>query len=168
MWVKRYSNAIWHLRRQRCDASWREGRNLLVKSPNGGINETVHTRHHSGFAERACPRRGFRGVAPVGQRRSSRNTSRPGTNDPVFGSVERLSRTWPRTTPPGVNIGDPYTATDADEDALEFGDPDLQPRRTPRCRGVVRHRQVDRPAHHESGAGLMRCKTASYSVTVKV
>ena len=31
-------------------------------------------------------------------------------------------------TPPGVNIGDPISATDPDEGILEYGDtPDLQP-----------------------------------------
>ena len=41
--------------------------------------------------------------------------------DPVFGS-NNSSRTVPENTPPGTNIGDPISATDADESDLEFGD----------------------------------------------
>ena len=43
--------------------------------------------------------------------------------DPVF-DTDTESRTVPENTPPGVNIGDPISATDPDEDgddALEFG-----------------------------------------------
>ena len=41
---------------------------------------------------------------------------------PVFGSVDTTPDV-DENTPPGTNIGDPYTATDVDEDTLEFGDP---------------------------------------------
>ena len=88
---------------------------VLVKSPNGGINETVHTRHHPGFAERARPRRGFRGVLL------------PSDNvvhavDPEFDTDPAPgTRSVFENTPPGVNIGDPISATDMDEDDLEFG-----------------------------------------------
>ena len=41
--------------------------------------------------------------------------------DPVFDSGDN-SRSVPENTPPGTNIGDPISATDADEGDLEFGD----------------------------------------------
>ena len=40
--------------------------------------------------------------------------------DPDFGSGS-FNREVPENTPPGVNIGDPISATDEDEDDLEFG-----------------------------------------------
>ena len=40
--------------------------------------------------------------------------------DPEFGS-DTLTREVPENTPPGVNIGAPISATDADEGAMEFG-----------------------------------------------
>ena len=48
--------------------------------------------------------------------------------DPVFPTTETGTRSIPENTPPGVNIGDPISATDADETgdattvAIEFGD----------------------------------------------
>ena len=42
---------------------------------------------------------------------------------PVFPNSLDTSLEVDENTPPGVNIGDPYTATDDDEDTLEFGDP---------------------------------------------
>ena len=46
--------------------------------------------------------------------------------NPVFGN-DTFTREVPENTPPGVNIGDPISATDTDEDGegnddLEFGD----------------------------------------------
>ena len=97
------------------------------KSPNGGINETVHTRHHSGFAERSiCPRRGFRGFCSRRTTRSSRNHINAPTNvAPVFASGVN-QRSIAENSPPGVNIGAPISATDADGDVLTYtlGDSD--------------------------------------------
>ena len=42
--------------------------------------------------------------------------------DPVFDDGATADRAVFENTPPGVNIGDPVSATDADEDDLEFGD----------------------------------------------
>ena len=46
--------------------------------------------------------------------------------DPVFDTtIDPRSRSVPENTPPGVNIGDPISATDMDEDGeddIEFGD----------------------------------------------
>ena len=42
--------------------------------------------------------------------------------DPDFLISETGTRTIPENTPPGVNIGDPVSATDTDEDTLEYGD----------------------------------------------
>ena len=42
--------------------------------------------------------------------------------DPIF-AADTGTRTVPENTPPGVNIGDPISATDDDEGTLEFGDP---------------------------------------------
>ena len=41
--------------------------------------------------------------------------------NPVFGN-DTFRREVPENTPPGVNIGDPISATDTDEDTEEFGD----------------------------------------------
>ncbi len=42
---------------------------------------------------------------------------------PVFDTTpDPTTRTIPENTPPGVNIGEPISATDPDEDDLEFGD----------------------------------------------
>ena len=43
--------------------------------------------------------------------------------NPEFDSGLPTSLSVDENTPPGTNIGDPFTATDADEDTLEFGDP---------------------------------------------
>ena len=62
-------------------------------------------------------------------------------------------------TPPGVNIGNPVSATDDDEDGAEQQrhrvrrHPDLQPQRHGRGQ-VVRHRRFHRATHHEGAAGL--------------
>ena len=65
--------------------------------------------------------------------------------DPVFDTTpDPGSRSVPENTPPGVNIGDPISATDADEtgddttDAIEFGDTLIYSLRR-HGRGVVRH-----------------------------
>ena len=44
-------------------------------------------------------------------------------NDPVFDSNVDTTLDVDENTPPGTNIGDPISATDADEATLEFGDP---------------------------------------------
>ena len=44
-------------------------------------------------------------------------------NIPVFDSNLDINLDVPENTPPGTNIGDPISATDPDEDTLEFGDP---------------------------------------------
>ena len=41
---------------------------------------------------------------------------------PEFDSTADYSRTVPENTPPGVNIGDPISATDPDETSQEYGD----------------------------------------------
>ena len=42
--------------------------------------------------------------------------------DPDFVDGTAVTRNVDENTPPGTNIGDPVTATDADEDDFEFGD----------------------------------------------
>ena len=85
------------------------------------------------------------------------------------------SRSVPENTPPGVNIGDPISATDADEDGegryRVRRHADLQPQR--HGRGVVRHRRLDRTAHHEgpwtreSEGGTSDNNSYTVTVTVK-
>ena len=53
----------------------------------------------------------------------SDNVVEPAANEnPVFHDTLVTTLDVDENTPPGTNIGDPYTATDADEDTLEFGD----------------------------------------------
>ena len=78
----------------------------------------------------------------------------------------------PENTPPGVNIGDPISATDdedgEDNDDIEFGDT-LTYSLGGDGRGQVRHRRLDRTAHHQGSAGReWRPVTASYTVEVTV
>ena len=79
--------------------------------------------------------------------------------DPVFDTDRRRSHargSVPENTPPGVNIGNPISATDDDDDGednddIEFGDT-LTYKSRGHGRGVVRHRLFDRAAHHEGPA----------------
>ena len=80
------------------------------------------------------------------------------------GQQHQLTRSVDENTPPGVNIGDPISATDPDETGVDRisahrvrQHADLQTRRN--GRGVVRHRRFDRTAHHQGTAGLGDGKT---------
>ena len=44
----------------------------------------------------------------------------PGRNKPVLREYPTATRSVPRNTPAGRNIGAPFTATDADNDALTY------------------------------------------------
>ena len=93
---------------------------------------------------------------------SARPPSRPWTTTwstrPIPGSTAVPAReTVPENTPPGVNIGNPISATDDDDDGennndIEFGNT-LTYSLERHGRGVVRHRPFDRTAHHQGPAG---------------
>ena len=89
-----------------------------LRVQNGGINETVHTRHHFAAA--------FALVLALllGVLLPSDNVVHAA--NPEF-DTDTDSRRVDENTPPGVNIGNPVSATDADEDGenndeIEFGD----------------------------------------------
>ena len=80
---------------------------LLDSRLMGEIDETQSTRLHTGTAGRAALAALSLGGCSLRGTRSTRSI--------LCSTSVNNNRTVPENTPPGVNIGDPISATDADE-----------------------------------------------------